>query len=114
MTRPLRTGEKPEQLSLRLPKELAAKVDFFKEKEGTDRSVIILRALRYWLDVNGNVTTDHEFLNRLDKIEENTAAMKAELEKLRAEYSHERQNYTETIRKQQGTIDTLLEMLSKK
>lgn len=40
--------------------------------------------------------------------------MKAELEKLRAEYSRERQNYTETIRKQQGTIDTLLEMLSKK
>ena len=55
-----------------------------------------------------------EFLNRLDKIEENTAAMKAELDKLRTEDSHERQNYTETIRKQQGTIDTLLEMLSKK
>ena len=114
MTRPLRTGEKPEQLSLRIPKDMAAKVDLFKEKEGTDRSAIILRALRYWLDVNGKVTTDNEFLNRLTKIESDNAAIKNELEKLRTEFAQERQNYTETIKKQQGTIDTLLAMMQTK
>jgi len=69
MARQQRSGERPEQVSLRLPKHLAAKVDDFKEKEGTDRSVIILCALRYWLEVDGNVTTDNEFLIRLSHIE---------------------------------------------
>ncbi len=109
MTRPLRTGEKPEQVSLRIPKELANKVDIFKEKEGTDRSVIILRALRYWLDVNGNVTTDNEFLNRLNNMESDLKELQNTITKM----DIERANYQETIKKQQVTIDTLLGMINK-
>lgn len=46
MARLPRSVEKPEQVSLRLPKDLATKVDYFKDKEGVDRSTIIIRALR--------------------------------------------------------------------
>ena len=117
MARQLRTGEKPEQVSLRLPKDLAAKVDYFKEKEGTDRSAIIIRALRYWLEVEGNVTTDHEFMRRLGRIEENTEDFRKiiehNLEKSNISFEKERLNYQEVILKQQLTIEALLDLVAK-
>ena len=45
MTRSLRAGEKPEQISMRMPKDLASKVDTLKEQEGVDRSAIINKAV---------------------------------------------------------------------
>ena len=118
MARLPRSVEKPEQVSFRLPKELANKVDYFKEKEGVDRSTIIIRALRYWLEVGGCVTTDHEFMNRLTNIEENTGEFRKiierDLEKTAASFEKERQNYQEVILKQQLTIDALLELVAKR
>lgn len=118
MARLPRTVEKPEQVSLRLPKDLANKVDYFKEKEGVDRSTIIIRALRYWLEVDGCVTTDHEFMNRLTRLEENTdefrKIIERNLEKTAASFEKERQNYQEVILKQQLTIDALLELVAKR
>ena len=107
MTRQQRGGEKPEQVSLRLPKQLATKVDYFKEKEGTDRSAIILRALRYWLEIDGNVSTDNEFLNRLSNIESDLSDLRKNVELL----EKERQNYQEVILRQQSTIETLVKLL---
>jgi metal-responsive CopG/Arc/MetJ family transcriptional regulator len=107
MVRQQRSGERPEQVSLRLPKHLATKVDDFKEKDGTDRSVIILRALRYWLEVEGNVTTDNEFLNRLSHIETDLSDLKKNADL----FEKERQNYQEVILKQQNTIETLLGLI---
>jgi metal-responsive CopG/Arc/MetJ family transcriptional regulator len=109
MVRQQRSGEKPEQVSLRLPKNLATKIDYFKEKEGTDRSVIILRALRYWLEIGGNVTTDNEFLTRLSNIETDLSNLKRNIE----QFEKERLNYQEVILKQQNTIETLLEFIKK-
>ena len=118
MARQLRTGEKPEQVSLRLPKDLANKVDYFKEKEGVDRSTIIIRALRYWLEVDGCVTTDHEFMNRLSRIEENTdefrKIIERNVERSTESFEKERLNYQEVILKQQLTIDALLELVAKR
>lgn len=118
MARLPRSVEKPEQVSLRLPKEFANKVDYFKEKEGVDRSTIIIRALRYWLEVDGCMTTDHEFMNRLTHIEENTGEFRKNiernLEKTAASFEKERQNYQEVILKQQLTIDALLELVAKR
>ena len=110
MTRTQRGGEKPEQLSLRIPKDIADKIDEFKDKEGTDRSVIILRAVRYWISVGGNVTTDNEFLNRLNTLFEEMEHYR----KLSVEFQKERESYVETIKKQQGTIETLLELIKEK
>ena len=110
MTRTQRNGEKPEQLSLRIPKDVADKIDEFKEKEGTDRSVIILRAVRYWISVGGNVTNDNEYLNRLNSLFEEMQHYR----NLCAEFQKERQGYIETIKKQQGTIETLLELIKEK
>ena len=109
MARQQRSGERPEQVSLRLPKNLVTGVDFFKEKEGTDRSVIILRALRYWLEVGGNVTTDNEFLTRLSHIETDLSDLKKNVDL----FQKERLNYQEVILKQQDTIETLLELIKK-
>lgn len=109
MARQMRSGDKPEQVSLRIPKELAVKIDYFKEKEGTDRSVIILRALRYWIEIDGNVTTDNEFLNRLEQIENNIGELKKIIERL----ERDKQKDQETILKQQNTIETLLELVKK-
>ncbi|HJK10107.1 MAG TPA: ribbon-helix-helix protein, CopG family [Methanocorpusculum sp.] len=117
MARLPRSVEKPEQVSLRLPKDLATKVDYFKDKEGVDRSTIIIRALRYWLEVDGHVTTDHEFMKRLDTIESESEMLRKtfqqNIEKTAVAFEKERQTYQELILKQQLTIDALLELVAK-
>lgn len=118
MARLPRSVEKPEQVSLRLPKDLATKVDYFKDKEGVDRSTIIIRALRYWLEVDGHVTTDHEFMKRLDTIESESEMLRKtfqqNIEKTAVAFEKERQTYQELILKQQLTIDALLELVAKR
>lgn len=54
---------------MRMPKDLVVKVDALKKQEGVDRSVVINKAVRYWTEVGGNVTTDHQILVRLTCIE---------------------------------------------
>lgn len=114
MTRSLRSGEKPEQISMRMPKDLVSKVDLLKAKEGVDRSAIINKAVRYWTDVEGNITTDHQILSRLDTIEANTTELRSEICKVILDFRKEKDQLRELIDKQQNTIETLLAMLSKK
>ena len=114
MTRSLRSGEKPEQISMRMPKDLVSKVDLLKAKEGVDRSAIINKAVRYWTDVEGNITTDHQILSRLDTIEANTTELRSEIYKVILDFRKEKDQLRELIDKQQNTIETLLAMLSKK
>lgn len=83
MTRSLRSGEKPEQISMRMPKDLITKVDALKEKEEVDRSAIINKAVRYWTEIEGNITTDHQILSRLDSIEiTTTTELRGEIDKV--------------------------------
>ena len=105
MTRSLRSGEKPEQISMRMPKDLVSKVDLLKAKEGVDRSAIINKAVRYWTDVEGNITTDHQILSRLDTIETNTTELRSEIYKVILDFRKEKDQLRELIDKQQNTID---------
>ena len=65
MTRGIRSANRLEQISLRLPVDLIDELNKLKEKEQIDRSAIIVKALRYWISVGGNVSTDNEFLNQI-------------------------------------------------
>lgn len=108
MSRTQRAGEKTEQFSLRIPKDVMDKIDELKLEEGTDRSVILMRAIKYWLSVDGKITTDNEFLTRLNEITDELKSYRI----LCSDFQKERLNYQETIMKQQNTINTLLELLS--
>lgn len=99
---------------MRMPKDLVSKVDLLKAKEGVDRSAIINKAVRYWTDVEGNITTDHQILSRLDTIETNTTELRSEIYKVILDFRKEKDQLRELIDKQQNTIETLLAMLSKK
>lgn len=99
---------------MRMPKDLVSKVDLLKAKEGVDRSAIINKAVRYWTDVEGNITTDHQILSRLDTIEANTTELRSEIYKVILDFRKEKDQLRELIDKQQNTIETLLAMLSKK
>lgn len=114
MTRSLRSGEKPEQISMRMPKDLVIKVDALREKEGVDRSAIINKAVRYWTEIDGMVVTDHQILSRLSEIELNTTELRGDIDKVIHDFRKEKDQMQELVRKQQDTIDILLDMLSKK
>ncbi len=114
MTRSLRSGEKPEQISMRMPKDLVAKVDLLKEKEGVDRSAIINKAVRYWTEIEGIVTTDHQLLTRLTDIETNTSGLRCDIDNVIQNLRKEKEQLQGLLEKQQNTIDTLLAMLAKK
>lgn len=66
---------------MRMPKDLVTKVDALKEKEGVDRSAIINKAVRYWTEIEGNITTDHQILSRLDSIETTTTELRGDIDK---------------------------------
>lgn len=114
MTRGARSEEKPEQISMRMPKELVVKVDALKEKEGVDRSIIINKAVRYWTSVNGNIISDNEILTRLNTIENTTYELQKQIEQNTINFMKEKEQLLELVNKQQNTIDTLLSMVSKK
>ena len=114
MTRSLRSGEKPEQISMRMPKDLVTKVDALKEKEGVDRSAIINKAVRYGTEIEGNITTDHQILSRLDSIEITTTELRSEIDKVIQDFHKEKDQLQKLLGKQQNIIDTLLALLAKK
>jgi len=113
MTRGVRNTIKPEQISLRLPASMIKELDQLKEKEGTDRTVVIVRALKYWIRVEGNITTDAEYLNRLTQMETELAEVRDSLAKITAQYEEEAAAKREIISELQKTINTLLRMLPK-
>ena len=91
---------KHEMISIRLPTDLLSQLDSMKEEEGIDRTALIIRALRYWVSVNGRVTTDNELLTRLDKIEKEMAVIS---EKIQSETDLQKQ-----VNQQEQVIDALL------
>ena len=91
---------KHEMISIRLPTDLLSQLDSMKEEEGIDRTALIVRALRYWVSVNGRVTTDNELLTRLDKIEKEMAVIS---EKIQSETDLQKQ-----VNQQEHVIDALL------
>lgn len=94
---------KHEMISIRLPTDLLSQLDSLKEEEGIDRTALIIRALRYWVSVNGKVTTDNELLTRLDKIEKDTAIIS---EKIQSETDLRKQ-----VNQQEQVIDALLKRI---
>ena len=101
---------KSEMIGLRIPIELLDKVDQLKEIEETDRTTIILNALRYWVKIEGKVTTDNEYLTRLKNLDENNSALLKIAERHDAELAEMRK----IIAQQSTTIDTLLEKIPRK
>lgn len=100
---------KLEMVSLRIPSELLKDLDAHREQECADRTTIILRALRYWLKIDGKVTTDNEILTRLSEIEQNSKEIKNGF----LEYQEDVKDLKRIIAQQQATIDTLLRMIPK-
>ena len=100
---------KLEMVSLRIPSDLLKDLDAHREHECADRTTIILRALRYWLKIDGKVTTDNEILTRLSEIEQSSKEMKNSF----LEYQGDIKDLIGIIAQQQATIDTLLRMLPK-
>lgn len=127
MSRPARSGEKPRQFSLRIPEEFAAEIDRLKEIEGTDSTVIILRAVKFWLETGGSATTDHNLLGRMTSLETELKNLRESDEKRFAEYQKELEEKDRQIDKlmaslnklqgafdrQQNTIEKLVELIGK-
>ena len=127
MPRPTRLGEKPRQFSLRIPKEYGDEIDRLKEIEGTDSTVIIFRAVKFWLETGGSATTDYNLLGRLSSLETEMKNLRESDEKRFAEYQKELEEKDKQIEellvslkclqgafeKQQNTIEKLVELIGK-
>ena len=127
MPRPARSAEKPRQFSLRIPEEYAAEIDRMKEIEGTDSTVIILRAVKFWLETGGCATTDYNLLRRLSSLETEMKNLRESDEKRFAEHQKELDNKNKQIEelllslkrlqasvdRQQNTIEKLVELIGK-
>ena len=127
MPRPTRLGEKPRQFSLRIPKEYGDEIDRLKEIEGTDSTVIILRAVKFWLETGGSATTDYNLLGRMTSLETELKNLRESDEKRFAEYQKELEERDRQIDKlmtslnklqevfdrQQSTIEKLIELMGK-
>lgn len=110
MTRGVRNPIKAEQISVRLPVEVLHRLDEMKEKEGTDRSAIIARAVKYWVSVDGNITTDAEYLTRLDEIEKRMDGMMEVIQKLLDYREMESKEQRAMLAEQQKMTLALLKM----
>ena len=127
MSRPTRLGEKPRQFSLRIPKEYGDEIDRLKEIEGTDSTVIILRAVKFWLETGGSATTDYNLLGRMTSLETELKNLRESDEKRFAEYQKELEEKNRQIEellvslkrlqasvdRQQNTIEKLVELIGK-
>ena len=127
MSRPARSGEKPRQFSLRIPKEYGEEIDRLKEIEGTDSTVIILRAVKFWLETGGSATTDYNLLGRMTSLETEMKNLRESDEKRFAEYQKELEEKDRQIEellvslkhlqasvdRQQNTIEKLVELIGK-
>ena len=125
MSRPARSAEKPRQFSLRIPEEFAAEIDRMKEIEGTDSTVIILRAVKFWLETGGKATTDYDLLGRMTSLETELKNLRESDDKRFAEYQKELEGKNKQIDelttslnklqgafdRQQSTIEKLVELL---
>jgi len=113
MTRGIKSTNRLEQISLRLPVDLIDDLNKLKEKEQIDRSAIIVRAIRYWLSVGGNVSTDNEFLNQIREMKSELNEVKNLMRDSLSHYEKEAAEMRSLLAEQQKTINTLLRMMPK-
>lgn len=115
---------KIELVSVRLPVDLLKQLDELKVIEGRDRTAVIVQAVKYWVSIQGKITTDHEYLNRLGTLDENVDSINHHLSELntsiderlreiRDENSIEIKELRGLLAEQQKTINTLLRMIPK-
>lgn len=97
---------KSEMVGLRVPSDLLEKIDAQRDKESIDRSAFIIRALRYWTSVEGHITTDHEYMKRLEDIENNVNKITEDVNAIRQLY--------ELSSDQQKAINALVKLLPKR
>lgn len=113
MPRGLRNSAKMEQISIRLPVDLIDDLNKLKEKEQIDRSTIIVKAVRYWISVGGNVSTDNEFLNQIREMKGEINELKNLMSETVSHYEKEATEMRTLLAEQQKTINTLLRMMPK-
>ena len=113
MTRGIRSANRLEQISLRLPVDLIDDLNKLKEIEQIDRSAIIVKAVRYWISVGGNVSTDNEFLNQIREMKSEINEVKNLMSETLSHYEKEAAEMRTLLAEQQKTINTLLRMMPK-
>ena len=113
MTRGIKSANRLEQISIRLPIDLIDELNKLKEKEQIDRSAIIVKALRYWISVGGNVSTDNEFLNQIREMKSEISEVKNLMSETLSHYEKETTEMRMLLAEQQKTINTLLRMMPK-
>ena len=94
---------KAEMIGLRIPADLLAKIDKLKNEEGIDRTALVLRALRYWVNVEGKVTSDTEYLTSMRKVQEGIETLQADMNEVKS--------LREQVAEQQKIIAALVKML---
>lgn len=97
---------KSEMVGLRIPTDLLEKIDAQRERESIDRSAFIIRALRYWTAIEGHITTDHEYMKRLEDIENNVNKITEDVNAIKQLY--------EISADQQKAINALVKLLPKR
>lgn len=113
MSRAPRNNIKTEQISIRLPVDLLEDLEILKQRDGIDRSVLIIKALRYWVSVEGNISTDNEFVNQIHELKEAVEIFQKNISAVSASYEKETAENRQLLIEQQTTINTLLRMIAK-
>ena len=102
-----------EQISIRLPVDVIEGLNNLKEKEQTDRSSIIVKALRYWISVDGNVSTDNEYVEKIKNMDAVISELQKSMQDIVNNYERESAVNRELLAEQQKTINTLVRLLHK-
>ena len=110
MTRGIKSPTTLEQISIRLPLDLINQLNEFKEKNEIDRSAIIIKAVRYWLSVGGNVSTDNEYITQIKEMSLKIENLTKTIESLSAKCD-ELSDFRELLSDQQNTIHALVKVL---
>ena len=113
MARVPRNNIKTEQISIRLPVDLLQDLENLKRRDGIDRSVIIVKALRYWVSVGGNISTDNEFISQIHELKKAVAELQKNISAISTSHEKETAENRQLIVEQQTTINTLLRMIAK-
>ncbi len=90
-------------IGVRIPSDLLSKLDALKDEEGIDRTALILRALRYWVLIEGKVTADAEYLHRLAQIDASIAHISSGMEDVK--------QLKNMVSEQQQVINALVKLI---
>ena len=90
-------------IGLRIPSDLLEKIDKLKNDEGIDRTALVLRALRYWVSVEGKVTSDAEYLTSMQKVQTGIESLQADMTEIKS--------LREQVAEQQKIIAALVKLL---